>query len=152
MCRSPGETLLREIRQKKTENDYMILPENIDKNLEQKRGPWSFPFPPPPPPPPQKKKKKKKKKIQIWILCQNSLTRELKIRVVGFVHKKLLTYFEMLIVPHALQCVDGCFLAHLSHRLMVSYCHQPMSGVRRPSSVVRRASSVVNNCFKRHLL
>ena len=34
-------------------------------------------------------------------------------------------------------------LAHLSHRLMVSYCHQPMSGVRRPSSVVRRASSVV---------
>ena len=51
----------------------------------------------------------KKKKIQIWILCQNSLTRELKIRVVGFVRKKLLTYFEMLIVPHALQCVDGCF-------------------------------------------
>ena len=47
---------------------------------------------------------------QIWILCQNSLTRELKIRVVGFVLKKLLTYFEMLIVPHALQCVDGCFL------------------------------------------
>ena len=30
------------------------------------------------------------------------------------------------------------FLAHLSHRLMVSYCHQPMSGVRRQSSVVRR--------------
>ena len=50
-----------------------------------------------------------KKNIQIWILCQNSLTRELKIRVVGFVRKKLLTYFEMLIVPHALQCVDGCF-------------------------------------------
>ena len=48
-----------------------------------------------PPPPPKKKKKKK-----IWILCQNSLTRELKVR---------LTCFEMLIVPHALQCVDGCF-------------------------------------------
>ena len=48
-------------------------------------------------------------KNQIRILCQNSLTRELKIRVVGFVLKKLLTYFEMLIVPHALQCVDGCF-------------------------------------------
>ena len=30
-------------------------------------------------------------------------------RVVGFVLKKLLTYFEMLIVPHALQSVDGCF-------------------------------------------
>ena len=96
MCRSPRETLLREIRQKKSENDYMIVPENFNKNLEQKR-------PPPPPPPPQKKKN------QIWILCQNSLTRELKIRVVGFVRKKLLTYFEMLIVPHALQCVDGCF-------------------------------------------
>ena len=72
----------------------MIMPENFNKNLEQKSLP-----------PPQKKKKKKK----IWILCQNSLTRELKIRVVGFVLKKLLTYFEMLIVPHALQCVDGCF-------------------------------------------
>ena len=48
-----------------------------------------------PPPPPKKKKKIKK------------------IRVVGFVLKKLLTYFEMLIVPHALQCVDGCFLSHL---------------------------------------
>ena len=51
----------------------------------------------------------KKKKNQIWILCQNSLTRELKIRVVGIVLKKLLTYFEMFIVLHALQCVDGCF-------------------------------------------
>ena len=56
-----------------------------------------------PPPPPQKKKN------QIRILCQNSLTRELKIRVVGFVLKKLLIYLEMLIVPHALQCVGGCF-------------------------------------------
>ena len=73
----------------------MIMPENFNKNLEQKRGPL--------PPPPQKKNNK------IWILCQNSLTRELKIRVVGFVLKKLLTYLEMLIVPHAIQCVDGCF-------------------------------------------
>ena len=92
------ETLLREI----TENDYMIIPENFNKNLEQQRGHW--PLPPPPPPPPRPPKKN-----QIWILCQNSLTRELKIRVVGFVLKKLLTYFEMLIVPHASQCVDGCF-------------------------------------------
>ena len=69
------------------------------------------PLPPPPPPPPQKKIKKN----QIWILCQNSPTRELKIRVVGFVLKKLLTYFEMLIVPHALQCVDGCFFCILLH-------------------------------------
>ena len=51
------------------------------KNLEQKRGPDA----PPPPPPPKKKKKKN------WILCQNSRTRELKIRVVGVVLKKLLT-------------------------------------------------------------
>ena len=33
----------------------------------------------------------------------------LKIRVVGFVLKKLITFFEMLIVPHALDCIDGCF-------------------------------------------
>ena len=37
------------------------------------------------------------------------------------------------------------FLAHLSQRLRVSYCHQPMS-------VVSRASCVINNYFKRHLL
>ena len=79
----------------------------LNENLEQNR----VPCPALSPPPKKKKKKKKKnnKKNQIWILCQNSLTRELKIRVVGFVLKKLLTYFEMLIVPHALQCVDGCF-------------------------------------------
>ena len=39
--------------------------------------------------------------FQIWVLCQNSLTRELKIRVVGFVLKKLFTHFEFLIVSHA---------------------------------------------------
>ena len=89
----------------------MIVPENFNKILEQKRGSWPPPSPSPPPPP------HTKKKIQIWILCQNSLTIELKIRVVGFVHKKLLTYFEMLIVPHALQCVDGCFFVfyHIWH-------------------------------------
>ena len=38
----------------------MIMPENFNKNLEQKRGPQSPAPPPPPPPPPQKKKKKKK--------------------------------------------------------------------------------------------
>ena len=27
-------------------------------------------------------------------------------------------------------------LAHLSHRLRVSYCHGPMSVVRRPSSTI----------------
>ena len=34
-------------------------------------------------------------------------------------------------------CLCGLlFLAHLSHRLMVSYCHQPMSVVRRPASTI----------------
>ena len=64
---------------------------------------------PPPPPPPRPCPKKKKFFFQIWILCQNSLTRELKIRVVGFVLKKLLTFFENLILPHALHCINGCF-------------------------------------------
>ena len=86
---------------KKSENDYMIMPENFNKNLEQKRGPMNPPSPPPPPPPPPKKKN------QIWIHCQNSLTRELNTKVVGFVLKKLLTYFEMLIVPHALHFVGS---------------------------------------------
>ena len=79
----------------------MIMPENFNRNLEQKRGPWSPAPPPPPPHPPPTHPKKKQQKKQIWILCQNSLIRELKIRVVGFVLKKLFTYFEMLIVPHA---------------------------------------------------
>ena len=35
------------------------------------------------------------------------------------------------------------FLAHLSHRLRLSYCYWPVS-------VVRRASSTI--CFKQHLL
>ena len=74
----------------------MIMQEKFHKNLEQKGS--LNPSPAPPPPPPKKKKKKK----QIW-------TRELKIKVEEFVLKTLLTYFEILIVPHALQCVDGCF-------------------------------------------
>ena len=45
--------------------------------------------------------------FQIWILCQNSLTRELKIRVVGFALKKFVTHFEILIVSNALHCVNG---------------------------------------------
>ena len=52
MCSSPRETLLREIRQKKSENDYMIMPENFNKDLEQKRGALTST---PPPPPPEKK-------------------------------------------------------------------------------------------------
>ena len=72
--------------------------------------------PAPPPPPPAKFFF-----FQIWILCQNPLTRELKIRVVRFVLKKLLTFFEMLIVPHALHCIDGCFLPHFSFDSL-AYC------------------------------
>ena len=52
--------------------------------------------------------------IWIYILWQNSLTRELNIKVVGFVLKKILTYFGMLIVPHALHCVDGCIFVFTS--------------------------------------
>ena len=45
--------------------------------------------------------------FQVKILRKNSLSRELKIRVVEFVLKKLSTFFEMLIVPHAPRCVDS---------------------------------------------
>ena len=64
--------------------------------------------PPPPPTPPPPPAIFFLFLFQIWILCQNSLTRELKIRGVGFVLKELLTFFENLIVPHALHCIDGC--------------------------------------------
>ena len=42
-----------------------------------------------------------------------------------FVLKKLLTFFENLIVPHALHCIDGrffCILPHLTvwHTVLVS--------------------------------
>ena len=33
---------------------------------------------------------------------------------VGFVLKKILTYFEMLIVPHALHCVGSCIFVFAS--------------------------------------
>ena len=53
--------------------------------------------------------------FHIWILCQNSLIIiELKIRVVGFVLRKLFTRLEMLIVSHALHCQNGhYFVFHL---------------------------------------
>ena len=53
--------------------------------------------------PPTTKNSKKKSDLNS---LSNSLASELNIKVVGFVHKKLLTYFDMLIVPHALHCVD----------------------------------------------
>ena len=44
----------------------------------------------------------------------HTVWRELNIKVVGFVLKKLLTFFKMLIVPHALHCVDSCiFVCYL---------------------------------------
>ena len=45
-----------------------------------------------------------------------------------------------------------CFLAHLSMKCSVSFCHPSMSGVRRPSSVRPSVRASVNNFFKRHLL
>ena len=97
----------------------MIILENLSKNLEQKNDTEcvthdnfysAFPahpsplYPSPEPPPPSRPAKKN----QIWIFRQNSLTTELKIRVVGFVLKNILTYFEMLIVQHTLHCVESC--------------------------------------------
>ena len=60
--------------------------------------------------------------FQIWILCQNSLTRELKIRVVGFILKKLFKHFEMLIVSHALHCVMVTILYSISFDSLLYYC------------------------------
>ena len=45
--------------------------------------------------------------------------------VVWFVLTKMLTYFEMLIVPHALHCVDSCIFVFTSfdtvwHTVLVS--------------------------------
>ena len=69
--------------------------------------PHAPPPPPPPPPPP--------KNLQIRTFCQNSLQRELKISTL-----KLFTYFEMLIVPHALHCVDGCCFVFYWLTILVS--------------------------------
>ena len=69
----PGKLCYEKLDKKKSENDYMIMPENF-KNLEQKRGPQS-PAPRPPPPPPQKKKKKKKYRFGFFVkihLLENS--------------------------------------------------------------------------------
>ena len=102
----PGKLCYEKLDKKKIKMIIWLCQKILIK-IWSKRGPWPHPPPSLPPHP--------KKKNQIWILCQNSLTRELKIRVVGFVLKKLLTYFEMLIVPHALQCVDGCCFCILPH-------------------------------------
>ena len=68
----PGKLCYEKLDKKKSENDYMIMPENFNKNLEQKRGSQS---PPPPPPPPPKKKKKKKNRFGFFVkihLLENS--------------------------------------------------------------------------------
>ena len=49
----PGK-LCYEKLEKKSENDFMNMPENFNENLEQKGDPW----PHPPTPPTQKKKKR----------------------------------------------------------------------------------------------
>ena len=66
----------------------------------------SPPPPPRPPPPPSVTSHTFHPTFllfHIWILCQNSLTRELKIRVVGFVLKKLFTPFETLFLYLCMQ-------------------------------------------------
>ena len=74
-------------------------------------------LPTPPPTPPSKKKKKRKKKSWIWILCQNLITRELKIGAIrqplydwyfrGYWSYFYLFFFEIWIVSDTIQCVDG---------------------------------------------
>ena len=72
-------------------------------------------------------------KIQIWILCQNSLTRELKIRVVGFVLKKLLTYSHVYWNFECSTCSTLCILLLLYlisfdtvwHTVLVLVPHPP---------------------------
>ena len=68
----PGKLCYEKLDKKKSENDYMLMPENFNKNLEQKREPDP---PPPPPPPPKKKKKKKNLRFGFFVkihLLQNS--------------------------------------------------------------------------------
>ena len=104
----------------------ILLCQKILIKIWSKRG-GPEPSPPPPPHP------KKQKKIQIWILCQNSNTRELNIIVVLFVLKKLLTYSEMVIVPCPLHCVGSCiFFVFTSfdtvwHTVLVSVPPTPSS-------------------------
>ena len=62
--------------------------------------------PPTPPPHPLKIKKKTKKLSWIWILCQNSFTRELKIRFVGFVLQKLFTHDKFQLYNKTVDCVN----------------------------------------------
>ena len=43
------------------------------------------------------------------------------------------------------KCENYLFLAHLSHRLRVSYCHRPMSVVCCPSCVVHCQQYALND-------
>ena len=61
--------------------------ENDNISITQKFGAKEEALRTPPPPPPRRPPPLPLKKNQIWILSQNSLTREIKIRVVGFVLK-----------------------------------------------------------------
>ena len=61
-------------------------------------------FPPPRPPPPSNPHFLFFSGLDSLL---NSPTRELKIKVIRFVLKKLFTHFEMLIVSHTLHCVNG---------------------------------------------
>ena len=59
-----------------------------------------------------------------------SLTRELKNSIVGFVLKELVTYFEMLIVPNALHCVDDCAVLYFTS--FDTACHTILIPVSDP--------------------
>ena len=58
-----------------------------------------------------------------------------------FVLKKIVTYFEMLNIPHALHCVDSCIFSSPEPKAQGELL--PSANVRRPSCVVRRVSSTI---------
>ena len=75
----------------------LILCQFVKNSLAPTPPSPHYPITPPPTP---THTQKKKKNYYSDLGSQNSITRWLKIRLVGFVLKKLLTYIKMLIVPH----------------------------------------------------
>ena len=77
----------------------------------------------------------------------------LKIRVVGFVLKKLLTYFEMMLVPHALHCVDICInfyiLPQLTQSGILFWCPCPPTAPSPPSAKKKLDLDSLSNSLTR---
>ena len=102
---------------------------NLHGWLEGRFGPIWYPH--------LKQKKKKRRRRRMWDYCNSVPLYALRgieyfISIVREVSSKeiLCFIFDRVVSP----C--WVFLAHLSHRLRVSYCHWPMSVVRRLSSTI----------------